>query len=229
MASVGWESVFYISGATIILFVVPWWILFVHDTPEGSTSVSCFTTHPSEILHIQSNGNNGGIAEVDPEEDPEPMVEEPEIIAQRPPPFRKLFLNRGVLAFCTQAFASPLRTSHGFIQFSYSVGGWGWYIFLSWMPTYFKRELHFDLVKSGVISFLPYVVRPIVGIISGLIVDALNNRKLVRLVGTRSCDTIPPIMVELFHYSSNYGSSTQVVSSAKFVDASFHLSPLSLL
>jgi len=69
---------------------------------------------------------------------------------------------------------------------------WGYYVFSSWLPTYLK-SLHYDLNSTGIISFLPYILMPFIGIPSGILADKLiaSNkistvyvRKLFQLLGT---------------------------------------------
>jgi len=78
----------------------------------------------------------------------------------------------------------------GLNHFAYN---WGYYVFASWLPTYLKEELGFDLNSAGIISFLPYLIMPCVGIPSGLLVDRavksnymslLTLRKIFQTMGT---------------------------------------------
>jgi len=70
---------------------------------------------------------------------------------------------------------------------------WGYYVFASWLPTYLKNKLKFDLNAAGIISFLPYLLMPFIAIPSGFIVDKvvkaekaplLLMRKLFQSLGT---------------------------------------------
>jgi len=77
----------------------------------------------------------------------------------------------------------------GLNHFAYN---WGYYVFSSWLPTYLK-SLNYDLNSTGIISFLPYILMPFIGIPSGIIADKLiaSNklstvyvRKIFQLMGT---------------------------------------------
>jgi len=65
---------------------------------------------------------------------------------------------------------------------------WAFYLFLSWLPTYIKDDLHFGLVATGVISMAPYAVDTVGAIVSGYLSDLAIikgvSRKAVRKFNT---------------------------------------------
>jgi len=87
-----------------------------------------------------------------------------------------------------------MLTNSGFIvaginHFAYN---WGYYVFSAWLPTYLK-SLNYNLSSTGIISFLPYILMPFVGIPSGIVADKLISsgriptvyvRKIFQLAGT---------------------------------------------
>jgi len=91
-----------------------------------------------------------------------------------------------LLATKTNPSYKKILTESAFIviainHFSYH---WGYYVFSSWVPTYLKY-LHYDLNATGVISFLPYILMPFVGIPSGIIADKIVASKRVKTVYVR--------------------------------------------
>eukprot|EP00887_Chlorella_sp_A99_P000660 scaffold5.g660.t1 len=53
------------------------------------------------------------------------------------------------------------------------VNHWGYFIYLSWMPTYFYQVLGLDLRASSFLSFIPWVVMAAGSSAAGLLADAL--------------------------------------------------------
>lgn len=53
---------------------------------------------------------------------------------------------------------------------------WGFYTLLTWMPTYMKQELNFDLQSAGFLSVQPYVAVFLMTIIGGRVSDMLLAR-----------------------------------------------------
>jgi len=59
-----------------------------------------------------------------------------------------------------------------FNHFAYN---WNYYVFVSWLPTYMKRELKFEL--EGIFDMLPYLIFPVISLGSGMISDWLVSKK----------------------------------------------------
>jgi len=102
-----------------------------------------------------------------------------------------------------------LATNH----FAYN---WGYYVFASWLPTYLKDKLGFDLSSAGIISFLPYLLMSFVGIPSGFIVDRvvkagiapiLYMRKIFQTLGT----VLPAIFLFVLSFWA-HPTTTQAVT-----------------
>jgi ACS family sodium-dependent inorganic phosphate cotransporter len=68
---------------------------------------------------------------------------------------------------------------------------WGFYVILTWLPTYFKQALGADLSKVGLYTILPWLVMFIMGNVAGWVADALIKtgfsvtfvRKLMQSIG----------------------------------------------
>jgi len=90
-------------------------------------------------------------------------------------------------AAATKVSIKKIVTEPAFIciminHFSYN---WGYYVFASWLPTYLKKELNFDLDAAGIISILPYFLMTLVGIPSGYFADKLAAKRVARLIVIR--------------------------------------------
>lgn len=53
---------------------------------------------------------------------------------------------------------------------------WGFYVILTWLPTYFKQALGVDMSKVGIYTVLPWLVMFIMGNIAGWAADMLLKR-----------------------------------------------------
>ncbi len=53
---------------------------------------------------------------------------------------------------------------------------WGFYVILTWLPTYFKQALGADLSKVGIYTILPWLVMFIMGNVAGWTADLLIER-----------------------------------------------------
>jgi Sugar phosphate permease len=63
-----------------------------------------------------------------------------------------------------------------FIWMTWDTTWWG---FLSWLPTYLYSARGFTLIKTGLLTSLPYLVGLIGMVLAGYIADRLHNRKIV--------------------------------------------------
>lgn len=53
---------------------------------------------------------------------------------------------------------------------------WGFYVILTWLPTYFKQALGVDMSKVGLYTILPWLVMFIMGNVAGWTADSLLKR-----------------------------------------------------
>lgn len=60
---------------------------------------------------------------------------------------------------------------------NHTAGNWAFYTLLTWLPSYMKEVLNFDVKNAGFIAVLPYLALTIVVIISGFIADLFIERK----------------------------------------------------
>eukprot|EP01129_Flabellula_baltica_P010259 TRINITY_DN4318_c0_g1_i3.p1 TRINITY_DN4318_c0_g1~~TRINITY_DN4318_c0_g1_i3.p1 ORF type:complete len:444 (-),score=56.39 TRINITY_DN4318_c0_g1_i3:1108-2439(-) len=68
---------------------------------------------------------------------------------------------------------------------SHTTSNWGFYIFLSWLPTYLNTELNFDLKSAGFISVLPYLMQFVSKGVAGEIGDIFINKNIMSRTITR--------------------------------------------
>jgi hypothetical protein len=76
-----------------------------------------------------------------------------------------------------------ILTSPAFLVLIYNhfTSNWGFYIFLSWLPTFMKYVLGFD-IKSGksIWSMVPYIGAVIVTLGSGVVASLLIEKRYMR-------------------------------------------------
>jgi len=103
-------------------------------------------------------------------------------ISQRFVPWRDIFTSTAVWAIIITNFTM----------------NWGFYILLTWLPTYLEKELLFDLKHSGSLNFLPYVAQFVVTVISGRSADGLIE-KGVSVTLVRKCyQTVASLFPAIF-------------------------------
>lgn len=151
----GWESVFYLAAGCGCVWTLAW-VLFVTDQPDDVNSITCIPINSAEVLYIQQNQDHL-----------HKIYEEEKSLFQFS--FLKMISYPSVLVL-------------GYNHFAYN---WGFYVFTSWLPKFLKDRFHFTLESSGLFSFLPYIFIPIIGIPSGMLVDAAVKYKFMSLQAIR--------------------------------------------
>jgi len=98
----------------------------------------------------------------------------------------------------------PWKTIFSSVHFwalviNYFTNNWGFYIILTWLPTYLEEELHFDLKENTFISFLPYLAQLLVILPVGRIADFMIEKKIkkttVRRIFQISGSLLPAIFL----------------------------------
>ena len=59
--------------------------------------------------------------------------------------------------------------------------GWGFWVFMSWMPTFFKAKFGTELHDLGFYSFFPYLVQGVLSFVFGFFGDWILNRQFMAL------------------------------------------------
>lgn len=177
--SLGWSWLFYGTGIYGILSVVPWF-LFAKTIPEDPNSWCLIEPSQSEISFIVSTRDKALVAQ--------PSVsaniaiastDDDDFSGKRDDPAH-------VTLVATQAAPPPIPwisiwKSPAFLVLLYNhfAINWGFYIFLSWLPTYMWEELGFD-IKSGkaVWAMVPYVFCLAITLFSGVAATTLIEKKV---------------------------------------------------
>ncbi|KAI0561993.1 Major Facilitator [Gracilaria domingensis] len=150
IVSFGWQSVFYIFGA----FGFVWWFAWqglTTSTPQLSSTIS------SEELQYIESGAPGVEKEVSDV------------------PWRRLFSKKATWAIIVAHFCATwvcqITNRIALIML-----GTGYFVLLIWLPTYFNRQLGFDLAASSFLSILPWLAMFLSANVGGLIADAMRSR-----------------------------------------------------
>jgi ACS family sodium-dependent inorganic phosphate cotransporter len=158
-----WEDVFYIFGAFGAIWVLVWsW--YATSSPDDHHGVS-----NAEKAHIQEgkvehivNVAKPSIQGFDPERKKLP--------ATKYKPWR-------------QILTSPACIGIIVAQFTHN---WGWYLLLSWLPTYFKQSLHIEVGTSGLLLLAPYTTQFVCCLFAGWLADRL-------ILGGGCCAKLLPV------------------------------------
>eukprot|EP01111_Echinosteliopsis_oligospora_P011203 TRINITY_DN3636_c1_g1_i1.p1 TRINITY_DN3636_c1_g1~~TRINITY_DN3636_c1_g1_i1.p1 ORF type:complete len:533 (+),score=108.70 TRINITY_DN3636_c1_g1_i1:62-1660(+) len=82
---------------------------------------------------------------------------------------------------------------------------WGFYILLTWTPTFMQNKLHFDSNSAGYLSILPYVGSFTITSIGGVLADYLTvrhvNLTLIRVGFGVTGQVVPAILLVLLSFS----------------------------
>jgi MFS family permease len=80
-------------------------------------------------------------------------------------PWRRIFSNRNVLLLCAAYFTQS----------------YGFYFFITWLPTYLARERGFSAMKVGIFAALPMVACMVSDVFGGIATDAVSKRYGLRI------------------------------------------------
>src|SRR6185369_9328032 len=88
-------------------------------------------------------------------------------------PWRRMLVSRTLLALCTM----------------YAGAIYGWYFYLTWLPTYLLRARGFDLAHAGALAALPLLA---IGV--GVLAGGWASDALARRLGARAGRRIPGLV-----------------------------------
>ena len=80
-------------------------------------------------------------------------------------PWRKIFANRTVLFLCMMYFTQT----------------YGFYLFITWMPTYLSESRGFSALRLGLIAGLPLTLSAVADVLGGFTTDAVTRRHGLRI------------------------------------------------
>lgn len=193
LAAAGWPSVFYAFGAIGLMWVT----LFVAttaDTPAQSRRIS-----PEELEYIQSNapaagGAYGRLPTVDGEKSANANADTPTL--------REIFARPCVWAIIVAHFCST----------------WGYFVLLTWLPSYLTMRFHLDVSKSSLLSTAPWVSMFACANISGVCADGLIARGFNRTYVRKCMQSIaflgPAVFLVLLARAEHASAAVGYVSAA---------------
>lgn len=62
---------------------------------------------------------------------------------------------------------------------------WGFWVFMSWMPTFYKAKFGTELKDLGYFSIIPYIVQAVVSFLAGFLGDWILHKQLISLRSLR--------------------------------------------
>jgi sugar phosphate permease len=94
---------------------------------------------------------------------------------QKDIPWKLILTTPAVWAIIINNFTSELKMNLMNL-YLFILDNWGFYIILTWLPTYLEEELHFDLHENTAISFLPYLAQFVGTLSVGRLADFLIQK-----------------------------------------------------
>jgi len=163
LARFSWREAFPIFGSVGVIWAAAWFWWF-RDDPREHRAVNA-----AELALIGREADPSGRGrEADPsgrgrEADPSgrgrhPATPHPAV------PWRALVTSRGLIALCAMYFTAI----------------YGWYFYLTWLPSYLLRARGFDLATMGWLAMLP-----LLGVAAGALLGGWISDPLVRRFGLR--------------------------------------------
>jgi len=192
--SFGWPSVFYAFGSVGIV----WWFLW--QFAIGSSPDQCAGISDSEKEWIMAGmpsakrSASSGAAQ-------EAGTNEAEVVSESIP-WLKFLTHPAMFAICTAHFCVT----------------WGYFVLLTWLPTYFNTRLGFDLSSSSLFAVIPWICMFICANIGGNIADWLLKRKLTVTAVRKLMQTIgfmgPAVFLALVATTTNPALAVVYMSAA---------------
>ncbi|CAG8497891.1 293_t:CDS:2 [Ambispora gerdemannii] len=179
----GWESIFYFFGMAGGVWVI-FWIIWAQNSPAEYQGITIEEINlinngkPStqRIKYQQLEESQTGIqAEV---ENPSDIIVTGETSSLLPKkrqyetkiiPWSRILKSHEVWAILIAQFCS----------------GFGFFIILTWLPTFFEDHFDVEVKKLGYFAVLPYIVQGVVGCFVGIIGDFAINKIGLRVITVR--------------------------------------------
>ncbi|KAA8498194.1 putative anion transporter 4, chloroplastic [Porphyridium purpureum] len=176
--SFGWPSVFYTFGA---LGFVWWagWLFGIGSSPEACAGIS----DAEKRFILDDSGNSRKEVDFDANDDSgdehgneESSGSGNRVVALQDGsiPWLKFFQNPAVWA----------------INISHFCVTWGYFVLLTWLPTFFTMELGFDLSSSSLFAIIPWLAMFVFANVGGQIADRLLTMGLSRTLVRKTMQTI---------------------------------------
>ncbi|EDO34186.1 predicted protein, partial [Nematostella vectensis] len=149
----GWPLAFYVFGALGMLWFLVW-VCIIHESPAE---------HP-RIASWERDYIEEGIGD---SQDKVVKVQYTQTLSEKKN-FLSLFVPVPWLKILTSV---PLWA----VTVEGCAYSWGWYMFLTGLPSFFKEVLDFDIKKNGALTALPFIATLIVKNTSGYVSDRLQK------------------------------------------------------
>ena len=204
-ASMGWRFVFWLFGGVGMVWVIPWLVYIYY-----------FDYHlHNEPIHVLA-------------EDRKPMSPgtRRRLLAQKqtpanpdlrdnqnngPVPKKRLLQDKHVLAMFACYYANT----------------WGFWMIMSWLPTYLKDRFGSDLKDLGWLSLFPYLMQGVVGLAAGALADRvmlkhnndLSMKRKFRLVAQGVAMIIPGVLLIIMLMVKDLYASVGIMTTAMALNA----------
>ncbi|CAG8440463.1 5083_t:CDS:2 [Ambispora leptoticha] len=204
----GWESIFYFFGALGGVWLILW-VIFAQSSPAEYQGITIeeynwingnSSVQPTRYQQLEENQTgidiedvnmdsndiivaagsiSGSIKGEDEEESEELVIEEtsntlPSSFKKRQYetkniPWNRILKHREVWAILIAQFCNSL----------------GYFVILTWLPTFFNDHFNVDVKKLGYFAVLPYIVQGVTGCFVGVIGDFAINKIGLRIITLR--------------------------------------------
>lgn len=170
IVNLGWQSVFYIFGTLGFVWWVFWQIIAT-SSPQLSKVIKKdelkYILKYTLGIDMEGDEENGDIdlernmqskKQIKVKTTAKPRTQGNVVVEKIP--WKELLTKRPTYA----------------IIIAHTVHCWGYFVLLTWLPTYFNQQLGFDLAASSFLSILPWLAMFISANVSGVIADSLRAR-----------------------------------------------------
>lgn len=188
----GWEAVFYVYGAVGMMWsigFVMWWKSIGLEDMGNADSAELENAEDGRLLRVEGERNNVE------------KNDENEFDSRIQPNVWELIRNRYVFAIIVAHFCST----------------WGYFVLLSWLPTFLYLRYEASLEESALLSILPWLSMFMMGNMFGMIADGMiakgyditKTRKLMQGIAFIG----PIIALWLVRFANNEQVAVGIVSS----------------
>jgi ACS family sodium-dependent inorganic phosphate cotransporter len=149
----GWPAVFYVFGAMGIVWSVSW-CLWMFCIGKDINAV--------KFMRPEIKNQKKGVVSSSTDTSKYDLIEEKEKKSRSP--WKLLLTSSPVWALFTCNYCNC----------------WGFWLILTWLPTYFRENFNADLEHLGNLSVLPYAMQGILGLVVGFLGDYLLRKRLIQ-------------------------------------------------
>ncbi|ORY02223.1 MFS general substrate transporter [Basidiobolus meristosporus CBS 931.73] len=222
----GWKWIFYVFALMGFGWNIPWF-MYSASSPDQWLNSSSDGAYNKEVgqnctnyMRVNSDDERDGFRQRSPAIDgledghksQSPDESDPAVVSsivvhpsakyrgfvssENSIPWNEIFSSKEVWAILLNQFCSS----------------WGFYVLLSWLPTYYKDVFDVDLNELGYFSVLPYIVQGLVGLASGFVGDyAINELEIPVITVRRVAQCVGMIGPGVFLLLAGYTASSVAV------------------